>query len=68
MTHPADRLRGYSLKHLGVLFVNDYFCLTVFSYLCTLYFSAKYMRHKLCTIAETKYRNSQFKQFLCISR
>ena len=68
MAHPADSLRRYPLEYLGCLFINQNFCLSILSYFCALYFSAKYMRHQLCAIAETKHRNPQFEKLLCVSR
>ena len=53
-------------KHRG--FVHGHFRLTILTDRCCLYAASKKVGHKLRTIADTKDRNSQFKNFFGASR
>ena len=63
VAHPTDRLLGYISKSLLVL-STCYFDLTVLAYRCLTYMSAENMRHQLCAVAESEYRNAHLEQFL----
>ena len=68
MAHPADCLWGYSLKYFRCFLINQNFCLSIFSYICTLNFSTKHMGHELCSIAKTKHWDTKLEKLICISR
>ena len=68
MAHPTCCCLWNTLKYFGVFFINNNFCLTVFSYISTLNFSTKYMWHQLCTITQSENRNTKLEQFFWISR
>ena len=68
MAHPAGCCCRYIFKYFRIFLIDDDFCLTIFSDVSFFNFSAKYVRHKLCTITKTKYRNAKLKEFFRISR
>ena len=68
MAHPADCLWGYSRKYFRRFLINQNFCLSILSYICTLNFSTKHMGHELCSIAKTKHWNTKLEKLICISR
>ena len=61
MTHPANCRWWNIIKNLWRSFINQNLCFSIFSHICFLHFPAKNMHHKLCTVAQAKYRNAQFK-------
>ena len=65
MAHPADCLFRHILKKLGIL-IHVYLNLSILSDRSFLYLPTQQVHHKLRTVANTKNRNTQFKNFLCV--
>ena len=67
MTHPANRLFCYIGKQLTVL-IHCHLNFSVLTDRCLAYMSAQDVHHQLSAIAQSKYRNSHFKQFSAAGR
>ena len=61
MAHPTHSMGSNSLEQFGGD-IHIYFCLAVLSHLGSLYLTAQYMRHQLCTITQPQHRDAQLKQ------